>query len=110
MVDPTPQQLAEWQALSEVATWAGLQGDPTNKETPAGSLFALLGAEATTPVRTLGAITESDYTTLLDKWKLGESDPSPIQRSAAALRGRATRVAAGTQETEVQAERDLHRN
>lgn len=98
-MDPTAVESADWKVLLDAARWSGLVGEVNDLTTSLGSVFALLGATESTPLRTVAAINEDDFLELLSNLKIGESatDPTPIERSAAVLMGRATRVACGVQ-------------
>ena len=80
-VQPTPSEADGMLALDDVLRWAGLEGDPEDPASPAGSLLALLGASTSTPVRLVAMISEADYTQILSQWKIDGSSPTPMQAS-----------------------------
>ena len=96
-VQPTPAEAQGMRTLDDVLKWAGLEGNPEEPTSPAGSLLALLGASTSTPVRLVAMINEADYTQILSEWKINGSSPTPMQASLGQLVGLAARIAGGTQ-------------
>jgi hypothetical protein len=100
--DPTDAELITFATMATVVDWAGLLGDKTDANTPAGSFLAMLGAVPTTHPRTIGSIPSADFVHLVDTWTIGVGQgiaPTPVQRAQALLIGRAARIKAGFQMT-----------
>jgi hypothetical protein len=107
--DPTDAELAGFNTLANVMTWAGMLGDPADNATAPGSLIAGMGAVPTTHPRAVGGIPTPDFGILIDNWGIPQPDqagvaqpalaPTPIQRAQALLFGRACRIRAGFQQT-----------
>ena len=70
-LDPTDAELQGFRNVGNVATWCGLGGMPTDRSTPRGSLFALLGLDGSEHPRVVGISTEAKYTVVLNGWRLG---------------------------------------
>ena len=95
---------ADWpsfKTLADVMTFAGLAGDPADKNTLAGSLCYLLGSDVGDHPRVLALIPEDDFSILLEKFpamvagSLVLQDPTPRQAGQGALVGRTCRVVVG---------------
>ena len=101
-MEPDPSVHLLWKTVEDAVKWVEMEGDLASPQSEPGSLLALLGAKPNTPIRTLGAIEDSLYEDITKQWQPGGSAPTPIQASQAALLGRASRIAAGQQLSEVE--------
>ena len=101
-MEPDPSVHLLWKTVEDAVKWVEMEGDLASPHSEAGSLLALLGAKPNTPIRTLGAIEDSLYEDITKQWQPGGSAPTPIQASQAALLGRASRIAAGQQLSEIE--------
>lgn len=95
-MDPDPRTIEQWSGIGDVVGWCKMKGDVSEAQSVAGSLLKLVGAEPGTPVRMLGIITETDWNAIIAEWRPEDRAPSPIEKSQAALVGRASRIATGT--------------
>ena len=50
IMEPTPEKIAGFASLQDVAAWAGLDGEEGDLTVPQGSLFDLLGVRGSQPV------------------------------------------------------------
>ena len=96
-VDPTPDEVLTFVTLKEVLTWAAVPGDIADEKTMQGALMLALGATAAMPPRVIGAMSEGDFQSIVEKVKVDGQPPTPVQRTTAELFGRACRVSSGTQ-------------
>ena len=104
VMDPTTQEIAAFAVIDDLATWAGISnvqmaGLGTPPQPPRASVrdtfYEFLGVDGTEHWRLVAAYNETDFTKLLETWKVHAVEPNIIQRAAAGLFGRAARVAAG---------------
>ena len=72
--------------VEHVLRFTGMQGDPKDLKTPAGSFLKVLGADPTTPIILIGMMPEEVYTGLIASWKIDGRDPTPIEQAQAGLR------------------------
>ena len=74
-IDPTDLDIAGWNGLlGGAATWAGVMGDPDVNDTVRGSLYACLGVNDNTPLRSIAFVRQSDLGCGLRG--LGHRDPA----------------------------------
>ena len=101
-LDPSEAEIQGFRNVGHVATWCGLTGTATDKNTARGSLFTLLGLDGSEHPRIVGISTDADFTDLLNQWRLGDppaTRPSFAQRCQGGLFGRTCRLIAGTTQT-----------
>ena len=103
-IDPTPAELRALATVQNVADWCGLQGTATDRATPLGSLFSLLGVTANMQPRVIGFMSAADYRAAVEQWRIGADAatatlPTFVQRSQGGLFGRTCRLIAGTEQT-----------
>ena len=94
-IDPSVDEVNGFASLTVVLDWAGVPGTADDDKTMRGALLLSLGAEEAMPPRVVGAMTEGDFSAILDTIKLDGAQPTPVQRTTADLLGRACRVASG---------------
>ena len=70
-IDPTPAELRALATVQNVADWCGLQGTATDRATPLGSLFSLLGVTANMQPRVIGFMSAADYRAAVEQWRIG---------------------------------------
>ena len=106
LAEPTTEESDGWKVLGDMLAWTSLQGEATDENSEAGSLLKLLGATADTPIRVLGAITETDLAAVIEEWRPGGVPPTPITRSKAAILGRGARIASGLEPSRIEREKN----
>ena len=102
-IDPPESDWPSFKTLSDVIKFAGLSGDPADKNSVAGSLCYLLGSDGSDHPRIVAMIAEDDFTKLLEQWKVPVlvsgaivlQDPTPRQCGQGTLVGRTCRVVVG---------------
>ena len=110
-IDPPEGDWPSFKTLANVMTFAGLAGEPADKDTIAGSLCYLLGSDGSDHPRVFVLIPEDDFSKLLEKWKVPAmvggllvlQDPTPRQAGQGALVGRTCRVVVGLKSTPLSA-------
>ena len=97
--EPTSEQLASFNTLSDVVQWAELDGDVEDPQSVAGSFLQMLGAKANTQLEIAGSIKEFDWKEAVRSWKIGVAahNPTPIQKAQIDMIGLACRLAAGVE-------------
>ena len=86
--DPTDAELAGFNTLANVMTWAGMLGDPADNATAPGSLITGMGAVPTTHPRAVGGIPTPDFGILIDNWGIPQSSgPRPSSSDGHAASG-----------------------
>ena len=96
-IDPSPEDVLTFKTVAEVLGWAAVPGEIDDEKTMKGAVMLALGATAAMPPRAIGAMSEADFLSVIDKAWVDGQPPTPVQRSTAELFGRACRVASGTQ-------------
>ena len=97
--EPTTEELAEFKTITDVADWAGLDGEAGDPATPRGSWFAVLGLSPTTKIRVVGFLTEGELEAALTEWHVGDVKAKPGHTAAAGLFVSVCRLMAGTRQT-----------
>ena len=83
MSELTEDELSAIKTIDDAATKAGLTGDPNDKGTPRGSLFALIGADTTTTITSLALISVDDFAATVRGWRISEvpvAGQPPVER------------------------------
>ena len=106
VMEPTAQELETFKTARDICQWAELLNEGEPLENPRLSFLKTLGATENTKVFLLAAIPVASWTGALDKWRIGENEPSPIQLASAGLVGIAARLAAGAVPTRAQREQE----
>lgn len=112
-MEPTEIESSGFNNLGDIAEWVGLAHRPsggTDEDSPRGTLFALMGATPSTHWRVLAAVMASDWTTLLDQWRVSTQAPTMAQRSQGGLLAQAARITAGMQKRQEAIAEDARRN
>jgi len=100
LIDPSQEELDAFDGMEAVLKWAGFTDDAVRK-----SFLDLLGLGLNQHIRLLGAMPETEYSAVIQGWRLQENAiPTPVQRTMAALAGRAARIKVGSQKTIAQVE------
>lgn len=99
-MDPTDEEQLKFLTINDVATWAALEGDPGEEESPRGSLFRALGVSGAEHPRTIAAIRDVDYDAIVGAWQVGGHPPSPAQLGQAWLIAHGSRVKCAVQKTD----------
>ena len=109
-MDPTAAELATFTTVEAIGTWVGFT-ELTDENSIGGSLFKLLGLTTTQAPRIIGIISEADFTTAVQAWRIPRIDPAgqplaPPDRAPtmaeigqSALFGRTCRIVSGNGET-----------
>ena len=92
--------------LKEVLAWAAVPGDIADEKTMQGALMLALGATAAMPPRVIGAMSEGDFQSIVEKVMVDGQPPTPVQRTTAEWFGRACRISSGTQLREAEYKAD----
>lgn len=98
-MDPTPAELQQMNMLSDVADWVKLPGAQLLPDTARGADYRTLGAEHDEHPRVIGAMSLADYETTLQGWKVGQRDPTPVEKTKVAMMGRVARILCGVQQS-----------
>jgi hypothetical protein len=101
-MDPTAQELFQINTLEDAGHWAGLRGTAADGDTALGSLLATLGADATTPLRTVAALAAADLQVFIGQWlqpagRGQQRPPTAIERAQAGEMGRVIRIKLGVE-------------
>ena len=78
--------------LKEVLSWAAVPGEIADVKTMQGALMLALGATAGMPPRVIGAMSDGDFQSIVEKVMVDGQPPKPVQRTTAELVGRACRI------------------
>ena len=109
-MDPTQAELATFNDVGVIGGWAGFT-DLGNENSVGGSLFSTLGLVTTQVPRVIGIISEADYATAVQTWRIPRigADGNPMvpptraptvaELGQATLFGRACRISAGNGDT-----------
>ena len=65
--------------LKEVLAWAAVPGDIADEKTMQGALMLALGATADMPPRVIGAMSEGDFQSIVEKVMVDGQPPTPVQ-------------------------------
>ena len=113
-MEPSPQEVAGFKLLRDVAEWAGLDGDVDDATLPRGSLFDLLGVSGDHPVVRVARISQAAFDDLVKDWHIGTGEQKapakPAVRAAAIAFGVACRIAAGVQQPQAAAQSQAEGN
>jgi hypothetical protein len=103
-MEPSAQELENFKVAKDLCDWAELVDDGEPDANPRLSFLKTLGATQATKVFLLAAIPEAAWNTAVEKWRIGELEPTPIQLASAGYVGIAARLAAGSAPTRAQRE------
>jgi len=111
MVEPTEQEVLDWNNLDKVADWADLpHRDSVSDDevkSPRGTLLKNLGAKGTQHPRVVASIPAEEYTEAVTTWQVNGAKPSAALRASAGLLGHACRIATGAQRRRAAVAKDV---
>ena len=105
-MEPSDEQIVAFATLGDIKAWLVIPGAEDDATTVWGSLMHRLGATDALHPRMLGAMSKEDYTACLEGWKIGEHDPTPVQRTMSALLGDTARICVGAQRRKADIEKE----
>ena len=96
-VSITWEVLDKLYTVADLAKLAAMAGEPNKLDTALGSWLDLMGTSVTTPAIVIAARREAEYIDTVNGWTIkageGTRTPTVVERSQAALMGRAARLA-----------------
>ena len=101
--EPTPEEMAGWSSLADVAMWANLPGDILDPDSPAGAILCATGAYEGGNLCTIeeyAAVDPEVFMVAADVWTYGNGEggqftPGAVMQGKARTFLRGVRLAAG---------------